>query len=465
MSNDSSKGYKFTIVNSVITAVYEFKNGRTKFEKMDSNETWSVDGANIVKTEWDHGRMGTTTYSDPDGDGIFAKVMHSFGAISSSVAPLIATPQISNGYQFDLVNGTVVSVYEIEHGASQQVRIDLNETWTVDGSNIIKTEVERGLTETTTYVDANGDGIFSKISKVYTADNGVIWSGTSGSDNDDLWKGSVGDDHYFAGNGNDSVIAGAGNDEIFGADGNDRIAAGAGADSLYGGNGDDVLSGGDGVDHLEGGIGNDVLDGGIGDDYLTGGAGVDVLTGSTGNDDLYGEDGNDILSGGDGIDHLDGGLGNDAIGGGTGNDYLSGGAGVDALTGDVGNDALYGGDGNDVLSGGAGSDELYGGFGNDTFKFTNIYESGLTATTRDHVFDFAAGDKIDLSSIDAISGNRTNDAFNFVGTAADVTAANANGAVWFQNGIVYGSNDRDTVAEFQIELVGVNELNATYFIL
>lgn len=411
MSNDSSKGYKFTVVNSVVTAVYEVKNGRTKYEKMDSDETWTFDGASVIQSEWNHGRLSTTTYSDLDGDGIFAKVSKSYGATPAPLTPPISAAIVSKGYQFDLVNGSVTSVFEIERGVSHQERIDLNETWTVQGNNIIKTEVEKGLTETTTFTDANGDGIFAKISKTYAADNGAVWNGTSGSDNDDAWKGSTRDDHYYAGNGNDALAGGSGNDDMYGADGNDRLSGDAGSDGLYGGIGNDVLSGGDGVDHIEGGLDNDALDGGNGDDYLSGGSGIDALTGGVGNDDLYGEDGNDILIGG------------------------------------------------------AGSDDLYGGLGNDTFKFTNIYESGLTATTRDHIFDFAAGDKIDLSSIDAISGNRTNEAFNFVGTAANVTAANANGAVWFQNGIVYGSNDRDTAAEFQIELVGVNELNATYFIL
>ena len=37
---------------------------------MDRDETWTVDGANIVKTEVEHGRVETTVYSDIDGDGV-----------------------------------------------------------------------------------------------------------------------------------------------------------------------------------------------------------------------------------------------------------------------------------------------------------------------------------------------------------------------------------------------------------
>jgi Ca2+-binding RTX toxin-like protein len=416
MSNDANKGYQFTVLNGVVSAVYEIKNGRVKFEKMDRDETWTVDGANIVKTEVEHGRVETTVYSDIDGDGIFAKMSKSYGTDSSTIANSttqnLTTSQLQNGYQFDVVDGAVAGVYENERGYKSQERIDLNETWTIDGANIIKTEVERGITETSIYSDLDGDGVFAKVSKSYVAADGSVWSANgSGTDSDDQWRGNNSDDHYYAGNGNDRLSSGNGNDDLYGADGDDQLSGESGSDDLYGGIGNDALAGGDGFDHLEGGLDNDRLDGGNGDDYLNGGAGIDALTGGIGSDDLYGEDGDD------------------------------------------------------TLIGGAGSDDLYGGLGNDAYKYSSVLESGLTSTTRDHVYDFSAGDKLDLSGIDARSGNWSNDAFNYVGAASNVTSANANGALWFENGILYGSNDRDTAAEFQIELVGVTQLSLTDLVL
>jgi Ca2+-binding RTX toxin-like protein len=410
MSNNSSKGYKFSIVNSAVTAVYEVKNNRSKLEKMDGNETWSVDGTNVIKTELDHGRLETTVFSDADGDGVFLKTSKSYSAASTApTSGVVGSSQ--NGYQFDIANDSVTAVYEIERGYKSQERIDLNETWTVSGSNIIKTEVERGITETSTYADADGDGVFTKVSKSYVSTDGTLWTGSSGSDSDDIWKGNNSDDHYYAGNGNDRLTGGNGADDLYGADGDDQLNGDSGTDDLYGGIGNDVLSGGDGLDHLEGGFDNDRLDGGSGDDYLNGGAGVDSMVGGLGNDDLYGEDADDILVGG------------------------------------------------------LGSDDLYGGLGNDTFKISTVLESGLTISTRDRVFDFTTGDKIDLSLIDAKVGNRTNDAFAFIGDSSKLTTANSNGAVWFENGVLYGSNDKDLAAEFQIELLGVTSLNYTDFVL
>ena len=226
MSNDANKGYQFTVLNGAVSAVYEIKNGRMKFEKMDRDETWTVDGANIVKTDMEHGRAEITVYSDLDGDGIFAKMSKSYPAANLSQTPV----------------------------------------------------------------------------------NNVL----AGSDTDDLWRGNSSDDHHDAGYGNDN---------------------------------------------------------------------------------------------------------------------------------------------------------LNGGLGIDTFKYSNVLETGMTASTCDSIHDFSTGDKLDLSGIDARTGNWTNDAFVYVGAATRVTSANANGALWFENGILYGSNDRDTAAEFQIALVGLTELSLTDLIL
>jgi hypothetical protein len=126
---------------------------------------------------------------------------------------------------------------------------------------------------------------------------------------------------------------------------------------------------------------------------------------------------------------------------------------------------ISGSDSDDQWRGNNSDDHYNSGHGNDSFKYTNVFESGLTLSTRDNIHDFTSGDKLDLSAIDAKSGNWTNDAFTYVGAAANVTTANANGAVWFENGILYGSNDRDTAAEFQIQLVGVTDLLVTDLIL
>ena len=253
----------------------------------------------------------------------------------------------NKGYQFKVLNGAVAAVYEIKNGSAKFEKMDRDETWSLDGANFVKTETEHGRVETTVYADIHGDGIFSKISKSYltsTAVTGNSSSSISGFDND-------------AGHGNDVLSGGYGNDDPHGADGDDR------------------------------------------------------------------------------------------------------------LSGDIGADDLHGRGGNDVLVGGAGSDDLYGALGNDSFKYTNVFESDLTISTHDSIHDFTSGDKIDLSCIYAKIGNWTNDAFAYVGPAANVTTANANGAVWFESDILYGSNDHDTGAEFQIQLVSATVLAVIDLIL
>jgi ELWxxDGT repeat protein len=101
------------------------------------------------------------------------------------------------------------------------------------------------------------------------------------------------------------------------------------------------------------------------------------------------------------------------------------------LFGGAGNDVLKGGTGNDQLFGGLGADQLTGNAGSDTFFYTLTSQS--TAASRDTLFGFASGDRIDLSAIDAIAGG-ANDALTFVGSAAFTAAGQVrlvqNGAEW-----------------------------------
>lgn len=267
----------------------------------------------------------------------------------------------SKGYQFTIQNGLVTQVFEIKNGHVKQKGIDFDKSWSVQGSDIVKTEFEHGIAETTIYADADGNGIYAKTSVVQSGSNLENLSrhneGHDGNDSDESWTGTGFDDHYNGAGGSDHLSSDAGNDNLFG---------------------------GDSDDYLYAAVGNDTVDAGAGDDLIVGGA---------------------------------------------------------------------------------GKDQLIGGAGSDTFKFTACLDAGTSAANRDVIVDFSAGDKIDVSAMDAAVGTRTNEAFKFIGNIAALSAANANGALWFQDGILYGNNDKDVAAEFQIQLNGTHDLSAAHFLL
>lgn len=233
---------------------------------------------------------------------------------------------------------------------------------------------------------------------------------------------------YGYGNALANVLEGNGGyNFLSGYEGADTLYGYGGGDYMTGNEGADILWGGDNGDYLDGAEDNDILYGDDGDDGLHGGGGNDRLYGGAGSDVAYGDDGNDIIEGGLERDALEGGAGADKLYGQDGDDTLRGDDGADQLFGDVGNDEIYGGGGNDQLSGGdgfdllrggAGVDRLTGGVGRDWFIFDSdavrLSGGGLTAE-RDTIldFDFAAGDRIDISAIDAIAGGG-DDAFTLV---------------------------------------------------
>ena len=356
MSKNSAKAYQFTIQNNSVVAVSEIKNGRVKLEKMDADEQWLYDATTqqVTKTENEHGRLQTTVYTDADGDGVFSQLNHSYGALSATGT--LTSASVNDGYKFDIVNQAITAVYEVKQGIVRQERMDSDEVFAITGTDIVKTESEHGVIETTIYSDSDADGIYVKASTTYSAIAGGVLSHTHhGDERNDRWSGTNGNDYYYGALGNDVINGGTGDDELLGADGSDNLIGGLGLDKLYGGDGDDVLIGGLGLDSLTGGGGNDI------------------------------------------------------------------------------------------------------------FRFGNIAESSLTSN--DIIYDFSLGDKIDLSAIDAKSVSRANDAFTFIGTSANLTTTGGNGVLWFENNILYGSNDNDLAAEFQIQVVGINTLSLADIIL
>ncbi|HWW24564.1 MAG TPA: calcium-binding protein, partial [Caulobacter sp.] len=237
--------------------------------------------------------------------------------------------------------------------------------------------------------------------------------------------------------------------------------------SLTGGAGADVISGGAGFDTLTGGAGNDVLDGGADSDYQRGGEGDDRI--------VY-DAADYVIDGGSGRDTLVlnvaavvnlANLSTSQIVGGT---YVSSFENVDAsgasagvtLTGSQYNNSLTGGAGADVILGGGGADLLAGGLGADTFVFTAASDSAPGG--RDVILDFGAGDRIDLSSIDANTGLAGDQGFtlnNQTGHAGDMAMFYD---VQGDRTVVLLYTDNSGQAASIIELAGAHGLTSSDFI-
>lgn len=120
-----------------------------------------------------------------------------------------------DAYRFTVTNGQIVGIQEWDDGYWQNERIEANETWRLNGSQVIRTETERGITETTVFEDANSDGVYDKVAESYSSSgtapisNQRTWASDDtddwheGSSDDDRFEDSEGDDHFHGGNGYD----------------------------------------------------------------------------------------------------------------------------------------------------------------------------------------------------------------------------------------------------------------------
>jgi len=139
---------------------------------------------------------------------------------------------------------------------------------------------------------------------------------------------------------------------------------------------------------------------------------------------------------------------------------------AETLVGTTGQDDIYGMEGNDKITGGANQDVLSGGTGNDIFIFKSITDT--SPNLGDIITDFTKGDKIDLKLIDANVDLAKDQAFTkpTIGEEFSGSFTKA-GQLFFDTtfNILYGNVDKDSEADFEIELSGVTKLVAGDFLL
>lgn len=330
----------------------------------------------------------------------------------------------------------------------------------------------------TLYGGADGDKLFGE------ADADTLYGGSGNDELDggagaDAMYGGRDDDTYFVQNATDQVIeySGEGRDTVFSTLGaytlaanvEDLVLEGYAADGT-GNASDNQIVGNDRNNTLIGLGGSDTLYGMEGQDLLIGGiGGTDNLHGGSGDDDYVVRDSLDIV-------HEDANQGNDTVI-----------ATVDyALTANVENLILENGNfgaGNSLdnsltgnkfanfLNGLAGADTMSGLGGDDTYVVDNagdvvIEAAGDGYDTVITTVSFTAGANNSIERIEAMQGSASTDVINLVGNAlANTIVGNEDsnlldggagndilrggqGEDYFRFSSAIGSNNRDTIADF-----------------
>lgn len=177
----SNERYQFNITDGQVTGVVEYDNGRAEVERMEWDEQWTYRDGQVIKTERDDGYLETTIYADTDGDGFFTKISEGYDPVTTQSSNVIVSDDQARyvsgqyvgddhwaeGYRFTIANGIVSQVVEVDDGREQIQTPDWNETWLVQGANVLKVEAYGRVTETSVYSDVNGDGIYTKILEQY----------------------------------------------------------------------------------------------------------------------------------------------------------------------------------------------------------------------------------------------------------------------------------------------------------
>ncbi|WP_454845907.1 M10 family metallopeptidase C-terminal domain-containing protein [Pseudomonas farris] len=351
-----------------------------------------------------------------------------------------------NGNDVYVVDNAFDRVVETNTSTSQIDTVQASVSWTLGANleNLVLTGVSA----------INGTGNERHNFITGNAANNVL-DGAAGADS---MSGGDGNDTYSVDNADDAVIEINSNAVSGGVDSvHSSLAAytlGNNVERLYVDSTGAANGTGNALDNtLFAGAGNNVLDGRDGNDTVSF---ERALSGVTVNLSTSAQQ-NTVSSGLDTLKFLENLTGSAYA------DSLSGNSAANVLNGGAGNDTLVGGSGDDRLIGGAGTDNLTAGTGADTYAFGALSDMGVGAL-RDVINGFKSteGDLLDFTGLDANPLTTAVDAFTFIGSNA-FDPVDATGQLRFADGILYGSVNAGATPEFEIQLVGVQELHVSDF--
>ncbi|MBC3778040.1 M10 family metallopeptidase [Pseudomonas sp. SWRI99] len=448
-------------------------NGLTGADTMiggDGNDTYYVDNIGDVVTESNN---AATQY-----DRVFTAIDYTLGAnvenvILTGTANLSATGNELNNRVLGNEGSNTLNGLA---GADTMIGGDGNDTYYVDNIGDVVTESNNAATQY--------DRVFTSIDYTLGANvENVILTGTAnlnatGNELNNRVLGNTGNNILNGMAGADTMIGGAGNDTYFVDNAADTVTelANEGHDQVessvsynLGANVEDGLLTGTADLTLNGNQLDNLLTGNEGSNTLNGLTGADTMIGGDGNDTYYVDNIGDVVTESNNaatqydrvftaIDYTLGANVENVILTGTANLSATGNELNNRVLGNEGSNTLNGMAGNDTLIGGLGADTMTGGLGADLFVFNDWRETGL-GILRDVITDFSQmeGDKIDLRAFDANLLQGGFNSFSFIG-AADFTGA---GQLRFVDHVLSGNVSGNAGADFEIQLVGVNNFSTS----
>ncbi len=216
-TTDNDKQFMFTIENGVVTAFYEVENDISEQQSIDNEDSFVVEGSQITHTKQNADGPEVTVFSDPDGDGFYSIVSDSTDTDGdddgndNDDAPIPEEGE-HKAFQFTIEGDQITQVFEIKDGVPEPKSIDDNsETYTVDGTEVVYTEIETLGIEVTRYADIDGDGNYHRISEQWIPD-------TPGSG-----PFNIEDELKFSPTDDDDLIAVRGGEDCHGGNGADEF--------------------------------------------------------------------------------------------------------------------------------------------------------------------------------------------------------------------------------------------------
>lgn len=162
----SQEGYQFSFAGNLVTAVKEIEHGVPTVKTVKSNESYSLSGTDVLKTEADGIYLELSRFTDSNSDGVYqqtsgATVLNP-GAAKTSLQLQNALSH-SDHMKFGITGDQVLTASEVSSNGTVIKEILNVAQFSIQNGFVIEAATVGTTTHWEIYRDGNSDAIYTEV--------------------------------------------------------------------------------------------------------------------------------------------------------------------------------------------------------------------------------------------------------------------------------------------------------------
>ncbi|SEM79102.1 hypothetical protein [Nitrosomonas marina] len=178
-SDDSLKQTRFDLVDDRVVTLFKTVGEAVHQDLIEDQHSFEISRNQVVDRKIKSNEAETKIYIDESGYGqhmLFSQSETDSDTSGGSVDSLSSNDNFNSNsgrksFEFEIINGAIVRVFEVKDGQLGRVPIEVNEIYSLDDNSIIRIERKSFGIEIQRFSDSDEDGRYQRFSEQWMPDS------------------------------------------------------------------------------------------------------------------------------------------------------------------------------------------------------------------------------------------------------------------------------------------------------